>query len=52
VVADEPVTCYELQRNGFDKLLAERPQLATRLLSNLSRELARRLRKTSDDLRN
>src|SRR5579864_3944864 len=52
VVADEPVTCYELQRNGFDKLLAEHPQLATRLLSNLSRELARRLRKTSDDLRN
>lgn len=51
VVADEPVTCYELQRSGFDKLLAEYPHLATRLLSNLSRELARRLRKTSDDLR-
>jgi sulfate permease, SulP family len=52
VVADEPVTCYELQRDGFDKILVEHPQLATRLLSNLSRELARRLRKTSDDLRN
>jgi MFS superfamily sulfate permease-like transporter len=52
VVADEPVICYELQRDGFDKLLAEHPHLAIRLLSNLSRELARRLRKTSDDLRN
>jgi SulP family sulfate permease len=52
VVADEPVTCYELQRDGFDKILVEHPQLATKLLSNLSRELARRLRKTSDDLRN
>ena len=52
VIADEPVICYELQRGSFDKLLAEYPQLATKLLSNLSRELARRLRKTSDDLRN
>ena len=52
VVADEPVICYELQRSGFDRLLADDPELATRLLANLSRELARRLRKTSDDLRN
>jgi SulP family sulfate permease len=52
VVADEPVICYELQRSGFDRLLADDPGLATRLLVNLSRELARRLRKTSDDLRN
>jgi MFS superfamily sulfate permease-like transporter len=52
VVADEPVICYELQRSGFDRLLADDPDLATRLLTNLSRELARRLRKTSDDLRN
>jgi MFS superfamily sulfate permease-like transporter len=52
VVADEPVICYELRRGDFDRLLAEHPQLATKLLANLSRELARRLRKTSDDLRN
>ncbi|MFZ0606279.1 MAG: SulP family inorganic anion transporter [Xanthobacteraceae bacterium] len=52
VVADEPVICYELRREDFDRLLAEHPQLATKLLANLSRELARRLRKTSDDLRN
>ncbi len=52
VVADEPAICYELRREDFDRLLAEHPQLATKLLTNLSRELARRLRKTSDDLRN
>jgi len=52
VVADEPAICYELRREDFDRLLAEHPQLATKLLANLSRELARRLRKTSDDLRN
>lgn len=52
VVADEPVICYELRREDFERLLADEPQLATKLLANLSRELARRLRKTSDDLRN
>ena len=52
VVADEPVICYELRREDFERLLADAPQLATKLLANLSRELARRLRKTSDDLRN
>jgi CRP-like cAMP-binding protein len=52
VVADEPVICYELRREDFERLVADEPQLATKLLANLSRELARRLRKTSDDLRN
>jgi CRP-like cAMP-binding protein len=52
VVADEAAICYELSRGGFDRILAEDPVLATILLANLSRELARRLRKTSDDLRN
>lgn len=52
VVADEPVICYELSRDGFGRVLAEDPVLASKLLANLSRELARRLRKTSDDLRN
>jgi sulfate permease, SulP family len=51
IVADEEVVCYELARNGFDRLLAEHPVIATKLLSNLSRELARRLRRTSQDLR-
>jgi sulfate permease, SulP family len=52
VVADEPVFCYELLRSDFDSLVAGYPGIATKLLSNLSRELARRLRRTSEDLRN
>jgi sulfate permease, SulP family len=52
VVADEPVVCYELPRSGFDRLLADHPVIATKLMGNLSRELARRLRKTSEELRN
>ena len=51
IVADEAVVCYELSRGDFDRLLTEHPNIATKLLSNLARELARRLRRTSQDLR-
>ena len=52
IVADEHVVAYELLRSGYTLLLSEHPVIATKLLSNLSRELARRLRRTSEDLRN
>jgi CRP-like cAMP-binding protein len=52
IVADEQVVCYELLREGFAKMLADHPAIATKLLSNLARELSRRLRRTSEDLRN
>jgi CRP-like cAMP-binding protein len=52
IIADEPVVCYELVRDGFATMLAEHPAIATKLLSNLARELARRLSRTSEDLRN
>jgi sulfate permease, SulP family len=52
IVADEQVVCYELLRDGFAKMLADYPAIATKLLSNLARELSRRLRRTSEDLRN
>lgn len=51
IVADEDVTCYELPRETFDVLLKDHPALATKLLGNLAREMARRLRQTSQDLR-
>ena len=51
VVADEPVTCYELQRDSYDLLFREHPKIANKLLLNLARELARRVRRTSDELR-
>jgi sulfate permease, SulP family len=52
IVADEHVVGYELLRDGYVWLLSEYPAIATKLLSNLARELARRLRRTSQDLRN
>ena len=52
IVADEHVVSYELLREGYVRLLSEHPAIATKLLTNLSRELARRLRRTSQDLRN
>lgn len=51
IVADEDVTCYELRRETFDILMKDNPALATKLLGNLAREMARRLRQTSQDLR-
>jgi CRP-like cAMP-binding protein len=50
-VADEDVVAYELPRDAYAQLLAEQPAIATKLLANLARELARRLRRTSEDLR-
>jgi sulfate permease, SulP family len=52
IVADEQVVCYELLQDSFAAMLAEYPAIATKLLSNLARELSRRLRRTSEDLRN
>jgi len=51
VVADEAVTCYELQRDAYERIFREHPQIANKLLANLARELARRVRRTSDELR-
>ncbi len=51
IVADDDVVCYELSRAGFDMLLNDHPMLASNILGNLARELTRRLRRTSQDLR-
>lgn len=51
IVADEDVVCCELDREGFDAILRNRPAVAAKMLSNLARELTRRLRRTSEDLR-
>lgn len=51
IVADEHVACYELRSEDFDMLLRDKPVIATGLMRNTARELARRLRRTSEDLR-
>lgn len=51
IVADEPVVCYELASEDFDLLLREKPAVATKIMRNVARELTRRLRRTSEELR-
>jgi MFS superfamily sulfate permease-like transporter/CRP-like cAMP-binding protein len=51
IVADEPVACYELDSNDFDQLLEKKPVIAAKIMRNVARELTRRLRRTSEDLR-
>lgn len=51
IIADEDIACYQLSDSDFNTLLRERPELATRIMRNAARELVRRLRRTSEDLR-
>jgi sulfate permease, SulP family len=51
IVADEDVACYQLSGKDFDVLLRDKPAIATAVMRNIARELARRLRRTSEDLR-
>jgi MFS superfamily sulfate permease-like transporter len=47
VTADEELVCYVLDDAHFRALTGEHPSIAIRLLTNLSRELGRRLRKAN-----
>jgi hypothetical protein len=47
VLADEDVTGYMIDKETFDLILREHPPIATTLLANIAREMARRLRNTS-----
>lgn len=51
ILADEAVACYELSREDFDILLRDSPGVAASIMRNTARELARRLRRTTEDLR-
>jgi len=47
VTADEELVCYVLDDAHFRALTSEHPAIAIKLLTNLSRELSRRLRKAN-----
>ena len=47
VTADEELVCYVLDDTCFRALTREHPSIAIKLLTNLSRELSRRLRKAN-----
>jgi len=51
IVADEDVVCYQLSGDDFNILLRDQPDIAAKIMRNTARELARRLRQTSEDLR-
>jgi SulP family sulfate permease len=51
VITDEETVCYELERAAFDRIRQQHPGIVSKLLTNLSRNLARRLRSTSEELR-
>jgi SulP family sulfate permease len=47
VIADDQLVCYALSDEGFVLLSREAPEVAIKLLANLSRELSRRLRQAN-----
>jgi CRP-like cAMP-binding protein len=51
VVADDDVVCFELEEAAVRALLDEHPRIASQILRNLAREMARRVRTTSEYLR-
>ena len=51
VVADEDVEAYLLTEEGFEIILHEHPRIGRALLGSIARQLAHRLRDTSDELR-
>ena len=51
VSADEDVSCYELNRATFEKILDTNPTIGLKLLKYFTREMARRLRLSHQDLR-
>ena len=51
VMADDDVLCFELEEGAVRALLDEHPRIAGKILRNLAREMARRVRTTSEYLR-
>ncbi len=51
VMADDDVFCWELEEREFRALLDDHPRIASKILANIAREMARRVRITSEYLR-
>jgi SulP family sulfate permease len=51
VVADDDLVCYELESSTFEWVLRDYPALASKLLTNMARALAQRVRGASEELR-
>jgi CRP-like cAMP-binding protein/anti-anti-sigma regulatory factor len=51
IVAADDVECWELNRSTYKSIVMDYPKVGTKLLTNLVREMARRIRNTSEELR-
>ena len=49
-VADDDVIAYEVDRSGIDRIVVTHPALATKLVANMAREIAARLRHAGQSL--
>jgi CRP-like cAMP-binding protein len=48
---DEPVQCYALSLEGFDRLTVSHPDLKVQLLENFAKSLSLRVRKLTEEMR-
>jgi CRP-like cAMP-binding protein/anti-anti-sigma regulatory factor len=51
IIATDSVECWELNRATYETIIRDYPHVAAKLLTNLIREMARRIRNTSEQLR-
>jgi glutaminase len=51
VIADRPVVCYVLPFARLDELAERHPEIRTKLLRNIGRELSARLRRADNEIR-
>jgi MFS superfamily sulfate permease-like transporter/CRP-like cAMP-binding protein len=51
IVAVDDVMCWELERKKYETVIAAYPHIGNKLLTNLIREMTRRIRNTSTQLR-
>ena len=51
IVAAEDIVCWELDRRSYEKIMRDYPEVGTKLLTNLIKEMAHRIRNTSEQLR-
>ncbi len=50
-IADNAVVIHEMSKSDFENVLASNPALAAKLVANIAREIAARLRVTNNELR-
>jgi SulP family sulfate permease len=50
-IADGDIVVYQMTKNDFDSLMTTNPTLAAKLVANMAREIAARLRVTNNELR-